>query len=121
MNIEGIWSVRYSAKQQEPFSNEEGDAEEIGEITLKEGKVTGNNPFGGQYEGEYQINDENIKAKVKVASYEDDGETIFDNVDYPFYIELEGKYLSPDFFSMLGVVAGNSLQSIVLNCKRISD
>ena len=103
------------------FLNEEGDAEEIGNITLKDGKVTGNDTFGGQYEGEYQIDDEIIRAKVQVTNTENESETIFDDVNFPFYLELEGKYLSPNFFSMQGKVIENALKTIVLNCRRISN
>ncbi len=118
MEIDGDWEVRYSAIQEQPFDSEEGDPEEAATITLNEGKITGRDPFGYEYSGNYSLSDKVLKANVIATPYDSDAEPIFEEVVGQFTLDLEGEFNSPNFFSMRGKIVENPLHQIVLNCSR---
>ncbi len=118
MNIEGKWKVRYALAQEAPFSNEEGDIEEVGEVVFNNGSVLGNDPHGGVYSGTYSFLNNQIRATVLVSTLEEDSESIFENVAFPFNLELEGEFNTPNRFSMTGKVLENEIHKIILNCER---
>ncbi|MBA2339118.1 MAG: hypothetical protein H0V88_01885 [Pyrinomonadaceae bacterium] len=120
MEIDGTWNVRYVVRQQPPFTTEEGDADEVAKVILDSGKVSGRDPFGYEFSGEYSLNDETIKALIVATPYQSDAEPIFDDVAGQFILNLEGEYRSPNHFSMAGFIVGNPSQKIVLICNRAS-
>lgn len=121
MQIEGTWRMRYVVRQEPPFISEEGDADEVATIILQDGKVSGRDPFGYEYSGEYSLNGETAKAVVIATPYRPDAEPIFNGVTGQFILNLEGAYRSPDHFSMEGFIVGNPSQRIVLICNRANE
>src|SRR2546423_7456677 len=118
MEIDGTWNMRYSVRQHPPFTTEEGDEEEVATITLANGKISGRDPWGHEYSGEYSITDGLIKASVTATPYRDDAELIFDGVSGTIHLDLEGLYNSPNHFTMRGSVIEASSQEVVLVCSR---
>jgi hypothetical protein len=55
--IDGSWKVRYSLKQESPFGSEEGEPDEVGKIVLKNGALSGHDPWGYAYVGFYSVVD----------------------------------------------------------------
>lgn len=121
MNIEGNWAVRYARKQDDVFVNEDGEPDEVGDVVLEGGNISGGDPWGGKYVGSYNLDGNAISATVVVTSDEVDHPFIFPNVESPFTLELRGEFNSPNYFSLTGLISGQAEHEIVLNCKRIRD
>ena len=117
MNLDGIWQVNY-ASEQTPTFTETGDADQSATITLQNGLATGKDPWGGQYTGNYWLENNVVNATVIVSAHEADSEPIFDGLDYPFSLELVGEINSPEYFSMVGHVISKPSHKIVLNFRR---
>lgn len=119
-DIEGTWTASYSARQE--FFEPDTDASEQARINFESGVVTGFDPYGGLYSGNYFLDGEKFSATVTVtvaaAPDDDDVETVFEGLNYPFTLELSGEYLSPDYFSVGGKVVGRPEFEIVINCRR---
>jgi hypothetical protein len=121
MEIDGTWNVRYVVRQQPPFTSEEGDPDEVAKVILNNGKVSGKDPFGYEYAGEYSLSDETVRATIIATPYDPDAAPIFDGVAGQFILSLIGEYRSPDHFSMEGFIVGNPSQRIVLVCNRAKE
>ena len=121
MQIDGRWNVRYAINYVNPFSNEEGDPDESGEIILSSGQIIGSDPWGGSYNGTYDIKGNKISSSVTVTGDESDPEwePIFEGIKSPFKLILNGEFNSPDYFSMRGNVDDAPQHQVVLNCSRI--
>jgi hypothetical protein len=119
MDIQGKWKVRYSAKQDAIFVNEDGEPDEIGLVELIDGSVSGSDQWGGHYSGTYQLDGSKLTALVSVRSDEMDQPFIIDGVSNPFELLLEGEFNSPDYFSMRGFVKDKPGSEIILNCSRV--
>lgn len=117
MNPDGVWKVRYMVRSQSPFTNEEGDPDEVGTVYLQNGKISGQDPWGSEYSGEYSLNGEKITAVVKVSAYDSTSVSTF-GVKYPYHFDLQGNYSSPNYFSMTGKMIEDSSKEIVLNLTR---
>src|SRR5947209_2680491 len=100
MELDGMWKVRYSIPQRPPFITEEGDEEEAATIILTNGTISGKDPWGHEYSGEYSLNEGVIKASVIATPYRSDAELIFNGLSGPVHLYLEGEYNSPNYFSM---------------------
>src|SRR4051794_40915470 len=111
MEIEGRWSAGYSAITS-PVGNE--DAEEIATLELKDGCISGTDPFGGVYEGKYTLSGERFSATIRVSTTDPDAITVFEGLRFPLDIQADAIYRSPDHFSGTGVVNGSN--EIVFNC-----
>ena len=77
MHIDGHWKANYAVQSTPPFINELGDEEQIASVTLSNGKVRGHDPWGGQYEGLYELDGEDVKITLQCTAYEADAVTIF--------------------------------------------
>lgn len=116
-SIEGNWQVSYSARQE--FFEPDTDVNEQGTINLAFGIVSGFDPFGGLYSGDYSLDDDKFSATVVVTTNDDENETVFAGLNFPFTLEFSGKYLSPDYFSFNGKVVGRQEFEIVISCRRV--
>ncbi len=113
LDINGTWLASYSALTS-PVGNP--DPEEAAELELKDGRILGQDPFGGMYEGEYTIEGEEWKAQITVKQYDSIAITVFEGVSFPLSIVAAGHYRSPNYFSGQGTV--NGIHEIVFNCRR---
>ena len=78
--------------------------------------ITGTDPHGGDYSGAYTVDAYGkLSAQIRVRGYDSDAEPILPGVSFPFDLEVEADYRSPDFFSARGSVEGHEL---VVNCRR---
>jgi hypothetical protein len=118
MDIEGTWKVRYAAKQQPPFITEEGDEEETATIVLEDGKVTGKDPFGFEYSGEYSLNGDAFEAMIHSKPYEPNAVSIFPGLTGASTLNVKGHYRSPDHFSAEGFIVEHPSYQFVLICNR---
>lgn len=116
--LEGRWKARYAQMQREPFVTEEGGDDEAATIVLSDGMVSGQDPFGGEYSGTYSVQGEHFQARVFVTSRDPTANTIFRGLSFPLELDLSGDHRSPDHFSAVGVVVGQSSQGIVINLTR---
>ena len=117
--IDGLWRVRYSARQKAPFGNVEGDSEEAATILLADGKISGRDPWGYEYSGHYAFHENQLKAFIAASPYRPDAQPIFEGISGPFHLEVTGEYNSPNYFSARGPIVEEPSEEIVLNCSRV--
>lgn len=121
MDIKGTWKARYAVMQDDIFVNEDGFDDEVGSVTVTDGKIFGDDPWGATYEGEYTLEGSEVVAVIEVSSQETDDPFVFKGVSNPFRLCVKGDFTSPNYLSLRGVVVGDERHRIVINCWRDHD
>ncbi len=116
IDMNGVWRAAYAAVD---GGRDDGDADEMATLELKDGLLTGNDPFGGSYSGKYSVVGNNISIELTVENGYEEAETVFEDLDFPLQIKFSGRIDSPDYVSMVGCV--NDQHDIAINCRRIAD
>jgi hypothetical protein len=113
--IEGTWIANYASRAHGSFT-EVGNEAEKATLVLENGQVTGHDPQGRMYEGNYSLSRAMLQMTLKITTDTVMTGSIF-GLPLPLNLNLRGHYSRPSFISLNSQVVGSHFE-MVLNCRR---
>ena len=106
--ISGEWEVSYRNSGGEMLTDK------VGSIKARDGKLSGNDPFGGTYAGTYEFDGRLFSGSIDVTALPE--AVHIETFGQAHRLEFIGTHASPDYFTLAGIADGRV--PVMLYCSR---
>ena len=110
MSVNGVWDVPYSPGDDTDSDLDDPAGSAI--LTLKDGSVTGSDPFGRVYDGRYELGPGGaFRAEISVTPDREDAVPPYGEygVRFPVRVTIDAEYRGADHMPFRGMINGKLL------------